>query len=228
MSKAVVLLSGGLDSTTTLAYALSKGYKVIPLTIGYGQRHARELRSARAVAEHYRLKKHIVLDLDLSFLRTSALTSWDVTVPQRDSVEGIGEEIPVTYVPARNIIMLSLAAGLCETEGADSIFIGANAIDYSGYPDCRPDFFEAFQKVLAVGTKAGVEGRPIKIETPILKMSKADIVKLGKQLDAPLHLTWSCYNGGDRACGHCDSCLLRLKGFQDAGCQDPVLYEGRP
>jgi 7-cyano-7-deazaguanine synthase len=227
MSKAVVLLSGGLDSTTTLAYALSKGYEVIPLTIGYGQRHSRELRSARAVAEHYRLRKHVTLDLDLSFLRTSALTSWDVSVPQHASVEGIGSEIPVTYVPARNIIMLSLAASLCETEGGDSIFIGANAIDYSGYPDCRPEFFEAFQEVLRVGTKAGVEGRPIKVEAPILRMSKAEIVKLGKKLDAPLHLTWSCYNGGDKACGHCDSCLLRLKGFQDAGYMDPVPYEGR-
>lgn len=227
MSKAVVLLSGGLDSTTTLAYALSKGYEVIPLTIGYGQRHSRELRSARAVAEHYRLRKHITLDLDLSFLRTSALTSWDVSVPQHASVESIGNEIPVTYVPARNIIMLSLAASLCETEGGDSIFIGANAIDYSGYPDCRPEFFEAFQEVLRVGTKAGVEGRPIKVEAPILRMSKAEIVKLGKKLNAPLHLTWSCYNGGDKACGHCDSCLLRLKGFQDAGCPDPVPYEGR-
>ena len=190
MSKAVVLLSGGLDSTTTLAYALSKGYEVIPLTIGYGQRHSRELRSARAVAEHYRLRKHVTLDLDLSFLRTSALTSWDVSVPQHASVEGIGSEIPVTYVPARNIIMLSLAASLCETEGGDSIFIGANAIDYSGYPDCRPEFFEAFQEVLRVGTKAGVEGRPIKVEAPILRMSKADIVKLGKKLGrpAPSHL----------------------------------------
>ncbi len=123
--------------------------------------------------------------------------------------------------------MLSLAAGLAETEGADSIFIGANAIDYSGYPDCRPEFFEAFQEVLRVGTKAGVEGKPIRVEAPILRMSKAEIVKLGKQLDAPLHLTWSCYNGGDKACGQCDSCLLRLKGFQDAGCSDPVPYEGR-
>jgi 7-cyano-7-deazaguanine synthase len=226
LSKAVVLLSGGLDSTTTLAYALSKGYEVIPLTIGYGQRHSRELRSARAVAEHYRLRKHVTLDLDLSFLRTSALTSWDLSVPQHASVEGIGSEIPVTYVPARNIIMLSLAASLCETEGGDSIFIGANAIDYSGYPDCRPEFFEAFQEVLRVGTKAGVEGRPIKVEAPILRMSKADIVKLGKKLDAPLHLTWSCYNGSDKACGCCDSCLLRLKGFQDAGYTDPVPYEG--
>ena len=228
MTVAVVLLSGGLDSTTTLAYALSKGYDVVALTVSYGQRHSRELESAKAVAKHYGLKRHIVMDLDLSFLRTSALTCPDVEVPLRDSAEGIGDDIPVTYVPARTIIMLSLAAGLCETEGGEVIFIGANAIDYSGYPDCRPEFFEAFEKVLRVGTKSGVEGRPIEIKAPILRKSKAEIVKLAKELDAPLHLTWSCYKGGKRACGHCDSCLLRLKGFEEAGYSDPVEYEAGP
>lgn len=226
MSKAVVLLSGGLDSTTTMAYAISKGYEVVPLTISYGQRHARELRSAKAVAEHYKVKQHVMTDLDLSFLTTSALTSKAVDVPQRASVEDISEEIPVTYVPARNIIMLSIAAGLCETIGGEAIFIGANAVDYSGYPDCRPEFLEAFQHVLRVGTKAGVEGRPIRVEAPILKMSKGEIVALAKKLDAPLHLTWSCYRGGEEACGHCDSCILRLKGFREAGLEDPVPYEG--
>lgn len=225
MSKAVVLLSGGLDSTTTLAYAISQGYEVVPLTVSYGQRHSRELRSAKAVAEHYGVKHHVMTDLDLSFLTTSALTSTMVDVPQRTSLEGISEEIPVTYVPARNIIMLSLAAGLCETVGGDAVFIGANAVDYSGYPDCRPEFLEAFQHVLRVGTKAGVEGRPIKVEAPILNMSKGEIVALAKKLGAPLHLTWSCYRGGEKACGRCDSCLLRLKGFQDAGVKDPVPYE---
>lgn len=227
MSKAVVLLSGGLDSTTVLAYALSQGYEVIPLTVGYGQRHSRELDSARSVVRHYGLRQHIVMDLDLSFLRGSALTSKEVEVPLHDSPEGIGDEIPVTYVPARNIILLSLAAGLCETEGGDAISIGANAIDFSGYPDCRPEFFEAYEKVLQVGTKAGVEGRPIRVEAPILRMSKAEIVRLGTELKAPLHLTWSCYNGGEKACGHCDSCLLRLKGFRDNDLQDPVPYEDR-
>jgi 7-cyano-7-deazaguanine synthase len=227
LSKAVVLLSGGLDSTTTLAYAVSKGYEVVPLTVSYGQRHSRELRSAKAVAEHYKVKQHVLTNLDLSFLTTSALTSKTVDVPQRASLEGISEEIPVTYVPARNIIMLSLAAGLCETVGGDAIFIGANAVDYSGYPDCRPEFLEAFQNVLRVGTKAGVEGRPIRVEAPILKMSKSEIVALAKKLNAPLHLTWSCYNGGEKACGRCDSCLLRLKGFQEAGVKDPVPYEGQ-
>jgi len=223
--KAVVLLSGGLDSTTTLAYAISQGYEVTALTVCYGQRHARELDSARAVARHYGLKKHVVLDLDLSFLRTSALISKDIEVPRRASVEDIGAEIPVTYVPARNIVMLSLAAGLCETEGGEAIFIGANAVDYSGYPDCRPEFFQAFQEVLRVGTKAGVEGRPIRVEAPILRMSKADIVRLARKLNAPLELTWSCYAGGEAACGECESCLLRLKGFEEAGEVDPVRYE---
>jgi len=137
----------------------------------------------------------------------------------------MGADIPVTYVPSRNIIFLSVAAGLCETVGASTIFIGANAIDYSGYPDCRPEFFMAFEKVLQVGTKAGVEGRPIRIEAPILRMSKAEIVKLGKTLKAPLHLTWSCYQGKEKACGRCDSCLLRLKGFKEAGHQDEIPYE---
>jgi len=227
LSKAVALLSGGLDSTTVLAYALSQGYEVIPLTVGYGQRHSRELDSARSVVRHYGLKQHIVMDLDLSFLRRSALTSKAVEVPLHDSPEGIGNEIPVTYVPARNIILLSLAAGLCETEGGDAIFIGANAIDYSGYPDCRPEFFEAYEEVLRVGTKGGVEGRPIRVEAPILRMTKAEIVRLGTELKAPLHLTWSCYKGGEKACGRCDSCLLRLKGFRDNSLQDPVPYEGR-
>ena len=223
--KAVVLLSGGLDSTTVLAYALSQGYEVTALSVRYGQRHSRELDSARAVAKHYGIKNHVVLDLDLSYLRNSALVSKDVDVPVRDSAEGIGSEIPVTYVPARNILMLSLAAGLCETEGGEAIFIGANAVDYSGYPDCRPEFFHAFEEVLRVGTKAGVEGRPIKIETPILRMSKADIVRLAKKLGAPLELTWSCYNGREKACGRCESCLLRPKGFEEAGETDPVPYE---
>ena len=158
--KAVVLLSGGLDSTTTLAYALSQGYEVAALTVSYGQRHSRELASARAVAEHYGLKTHVVLDLDLSFLRNSALTSPDVEVPRRDTAEGIGEKIPVTYVPARNILMLSLAAGLCETVGGEAILIGANVVDYSGYPDCRPEFFKAFQEVLRSGDQEWSGGPP--------------------------------------------------------------------
>jgi len=227
MKKAVILLSGGLDSTVTLAHAISQGYKVIPLTIRYGQRHARELKAAKDVVSFYGLERHIIIDLDLTSFKTSALISREIKVPERASAEQIGLDIPVTYVPARNIIFLSVAAGLCESVSAERIFIGANSLDYSGYPDCRPEFFETFQRVLEVGTKAGVEGRPIKIETPIVHSTKADIVRLGKRLGAPLHLTWSCYKGGEKACGKCDSCLLRLKGFKEAGYEDEIAYEVR-
>jgi len=225
MKKAVILLSGGLDSTVTLAYTLSTGRKMIPVSFRYGQRHSRELEAAKAVARHYDLKNHVIIDLDLSAFRKSALTAGEVQVPKRDSVKEIREGIPVTYVPARNIIFLSIAAGIAETEEAEEIFIGANSIDYSGYPDCRPEFFDAFEVALRKGTKAGVEGRGMKIMHPILRMTKAEIVRLGMELRAPLQLTWSCYEGGAKACGRCDSCLLRLKGFQEAGFKDEIEYE---
>jgi 7-cyano-7-deazaguanine synthase len=194
------------------------------LSFRYGQRHQKELESAKKVVEHYGIR-HVIVDLDLSSFTSSALTSKEVAVPERKDVSEIGGDIPVTYVPARNIIFLSVAAGLAETIGADRIYIGANALDYSGYPDCRPEFFQAFEKVLAVGTKKGVEGSPVRILTPILRLSKAEIVKLGVELDAPLELTWSCYKGGAKACGRCDSCLLRRKGFKEAGLVDPIEYE---
>ncbi len=225
MKKAIVLLSGGLDSTVTLAYALSEGREVIPVSFRYGQRHSRELEAAMAVISHYCLKHHIIVELDLSAFHKSALTSKQVDVPKRGSVKEIKEGIPVTYVPARNIIFLSIAAGIAETEGAREIFIGANSIDYSGYPDCRPEFFEAFEEVLKKGTKAGVDGNAVKVMHPILNMTKAEIVRLGKKLNAPLHLTSSCYEGGSKACGRCDSCLLRLKGFEEAGFKDEIEYE---
>ncbi len=220
--KAVVLLSGGLDSTTTLAQALADGCEAVALSFRYGQRHTKELASAEAVCRHYGVR-HVVVDLDLSSFR-SALTRPDIDVPM-DREGRLDESIPVTYVPARNIIFLSVAAGLCESVDADRIYIGANAVDYSGYPDCRPEFFDAYERMIAVGTKAGVEGRPIKVMTPIMHDSKADIVRRGKALGAPLHLTWSCYNGGEKACGHCDSCRLRLKGFDEAGYKDEIEYE---
>lgn len=226
MKRAIILLSGGMDSTVALAYALSQGYEIVPLTIGYGQRHAREVKAAQEVVGFYKIEKHVVLDLDLGFLKTSALTSPDIEVPEREEGK-IGKDVPTTYVPARNIIFLSIAAGLAETESANRIFIGANAVDYSGYPDCRPEFFKAFQHALEVGTKTGVEGRTIKIEHPLLFLSKGEIVKLGMKLGAPLHLTWSCYKGGGKACGKCDSCVLRLKGFQEAGHRDQIPYEGK-
>lgn len=221
--KAICLLSGGLDSTVTLAYALHQGYEVTALTINYGQRHKRELDAARAVTAHYKVP-HIVMDFPLTGFR-SALTDDSIPIPDRKPEE-IGYDIPDTYVPARNIVFLSLAAGLAESVDASAVFIGANAIDYSGYPDCRPEFFQSFESMLEVGTKRGVLGHPVRIEHPILKKTKAEIVKLGMKLEAPLHLTWSCYRGGEKACGHCDSCVLRLKGFKEAGATDPVPYEG--
>ena len=223
MPKAVVLLSGGLDSTTTLAKAIADGNEVTALSFNYGQRHSKELISAANVAKHYGIK-HVIVNIDLSMFR-SALTDRNIDVPENRDESQMGSDIPVTYVPSRNIIMMSVAAGLCESIDAEAIYIGANVIDYSGYPDCRPEFFYAFQKMLEVGTKTGVEGHPIRVETPILSLSKAEIVKLGKELDAPLHLTWSCYEGGEKACGKCDSCQLRLRGFEDAGYKDEIEYE---
>lgn len=222
MPKAVVLLSGGLDSTTTLAQALEDGCEVTALSFRYGQRHTRELDSAKNVCDHYGVR-HVVVDIDLSMYR-SALTRKDIDVPM-DRPGDLAEDIPVTYVPARNIVFLSIAAGLAESVDADRIYIGANVVDYSGYPDCRPEFFEAYEAMLAKGTKAGVEGHPIRICTPILHHSKADIVRLGKKLKAPLEMSWSCYNGGEKACGHCDSCRLRLEGFREAGYKDEIPYE---
>ena len=222
MPKAVVLLSGGLDSTTCLAQAIADGCEPTALSFRYGQRHTKELTSAANVCDFYHIP-HVIIDLNLSSFR-SALTRKDIDVPM-DREGALEENIPVTYVPARNIVFLSIAAGLCESIDADRIYIGVNAVDYSGYPDCTPEFISAFQKTLEVGTKAGKEGHPIKIVTPIGMDSKADIVRRGKRLGAPLHLTWSCYNGGEKACGHCDSCRLRLAGFKESGFKDEIPYE---
>ncbi len=220
--KAVVLLSGGLDSTTTLAQAIADGCEPTAISFRYGQKHTKELVSAENVCKHYGVA-HVVIDLNLSSFR-SALTRNDIDVPM-DREGKLDEDIPITYVPARNIVFLSIAAGLAESIDADRVYIGANAVDYSGYPDDRPDFFKAYEEMLAKGTKAGVEGHPVKIMTPLLHLSKADIVRLGKELKAPLELTWSCYNGGEKACGHCDSCRLRLEGFRKAGYKDEIPYE---
>ena len=221
MRKAVVLLSGGLDSTVTLAIALDEGKDVTAISFRYGQRHTKELKSAEAVCNHYGVG-HSIIDIDLSSFR-SALTDKAFDIPS-DREGRLEEQIPITYVPARNIIFLSIAAGLCESIGADSIYIGANAVDYSGYPDCRPEFFRSFREMLAKGTKTGVDGSAIEVMTPIIDLTKADIVRMGKELNAPLELTWSCYNGGERACGHCDSCRLRIRGFEEAGYRDEIEY----
>lgn len=218
MPRAVVLLSGGLDSTVTLASSISGGNETTALSFRYGQRHIRELDSAAAVAKHYGIR-HIIADIDLSSFRSSLIGDSGEIGKDR---KNIGGDIPDTYVPARNIIMLSVAAGLCESIGAELIYIGANSVDYSGYPDCRKEFFDAFEEVISKGTKAGADGTPIKVVTPILTLSKSDIIKLGMRLNAPLHLTWSCYEGGGTPCGRCDSCILREKGFRDAGYRDGV------
>ncbi len=226
MADSVVLLSGGLDSTVVLAMAVDEGREPVALSFRYGQRHSRELESAAAVAEHYRVE-HRIIDLDLSCLQSSLLGEED-EIPSGRSEEEMESSIPSTYVPGRNIILMSVAAALCESIGADSVHIGANSVDYSGYPDCRADFFQAFEDMLTLGTRTGSEGRPISIETPILFLSKAEIVAAGRRLGAPLEKTWSCYRGGGKACGTCDSCLLRLKGFAEAGETDGLDYEVEP
>lgn len=221
MSKAIVLLSGGLDSTTCLAVALKEGYEVYPMSFDYSQRHSRELEKAQEICSFYNIKSHKIIKIDN--VGGSALTDMSIDVPEFKGTS----EIPATYVPARNIIFLSYAVGYAEVVDADAIFIGVNAIDYSGYPDCRPEFIAAFEKMIKVGTKRGVEGKPIEISTPLLQLSKAEIIKLAHESGAPLHLTTSCYNGGEVACGTCDSCILRLKGFKEAGIEDPIDYKIR-
>ncbi len=223
--KAVVLLSGGLDSTVCMAVAHSKGYELFPISFNYNQRHARELESAESVAQYYNVTKHIIIETNMNVIGGSALTDERLTVPT-GNIDS--HQIPVTYVPARNLIFLSYALGYAEVIGADKIFIGVNALDYSGYPDCRPEFINLFQQVADYSTKAGVQDhRKIVIETPLLQLTKKDIVLLGKNLDAPLQFTTSCYNGEPVACGECDSCLLRLKGFAEAGTIDPIIYRTR-
>lgn len=222
--RAIVLLSGGLDSTVAAAIAKDQGFEVHALSFDYDQRHKRELDSARAVAKALGAASHAVLHVPVGKLGGSALTDAAIGVPTGRTEAAMGADIPVTYVPARNTVFLSLGVGLAEVKDADAIFIGANALDYSGYPDCRPEFFAAFEEAARLGTKRGVEGKPIRIVVPLQTMTKADIVREGLRLKAPLELTWSCYQGGDAACGACDSCQLRLKGFREAGAVDPIRY----
>ncbi len=224
MPKAVVLLSGGLDSSTVLAMAINQGYEVAALTFDYGQKHARELESARKIASHFKIREHIVMSIDIGMFAKSSLTDRrDEIPPGRPNQKA--PDIPSTYVPARNLIFLSVGSSLAESIGAEAVFIAANSIDFSGYPDCTPEFIQAFQKTLDVGTKAGKLGRSVRVKAPILKLSKADIVREALRLQVPLELTWSCYRGGRLACGKCDSCLLRLQGFAEAGVKDPIAYE---
>lgn len=222
---AVVLLSGGLDSTTVLAIAQSDGYVPHALSFRYGQRHSIELEAARRVAAAQGVARHVVADIDLRVFGGSALTD-DINVPHHDSVHDLSEEIPVTYVPARNTVFLSFALAWAETLGASDVFIGVNALDYSGYPDCRPEYIRAFEQMANLATKAGVEGRQrLQIHAPLIDLTKAQIIERGLALGVDYSLTHSCYDpdSSGRACGTCDSCLLRRRGFAELGMEDPAL-----
>jgi 7-cyano-7-deazaguanine synthase len=240
IKKAVVLSSGGIDSTTAMAIAKSEGYEIYSLSFNYGQRHKIELEKAKRIAESFGAAKHIIVDIDLRSFGGSALTA-DIAVPKDRPMEEMAGGIPVTYVPARNTIFLSFALAWAEALNADAIFIGVNALDYSGYPDCRPEYINAFEKMANLATKAGVEGKiKFKIKTPLINMTKAEIIKKGSELDVDYSLTWSCYdpqpttlpfsselqtpNSELTPCGRCDSCLLRKKGFREAGIKDPTRY----
>lgn len=223
MKKAVVLLSGGLDSTTCLAMAKSQGYACYALSFAYGQRHNAELAAARRVAEHFKTAEHRIVTLDLGQPAASALTDATQTVPDHQP----GSAIPITYVPARNTIFLSIALGYAESIQADAIFLGISAIDYSNYPDCRPEFLEAFQALARLATKAGVEGNPIRLHAPLLYLNKAQTIQAGLQLGVDYSLTVSCYQANEEgeACGRCSSCAFRRQGFLEAPLKDPTRYQ---
>jgi len=223
--KAIVLLSGGLDSTTCLAVAKDQGYALYALSFRYGQRHLRELDMARQIGVHFGVERHIVVDFDMRTIGGSALTG-DGEVPKGRSGEEIGGGVPVTYVPARNTIFLSFALAWAEVVGAQDIFIGVNALDYSGYPDCRPEYIQAFERMAGLATKMGVEGRSVRIHAPLIRLTKAEIIRKGQELGVDYAMTHSCYDPppDGPACGRCDSCLLRRKGFSEAGLEDPIEY----
>ena len=218
--RAVCLLSGGMDSCVSAFVAKNEGYTIYALTFNYGQRNRKEIECAKEIAKALEVKEHLIINADLRSIGGSALTG-DIEIPEK------GEGIPPTYVPARNTIFLAYALAYAEARNADAIFIGANAIDYSGYPDCRAEYIQAMQKVANIGTKRGVEGKSIKIIAPLINLSKAEIVKKGVELGAPFEKTWSCYRETEKACGRCDSCRLRLKGFKEAGIKDPIEYENK-
>lgn len=221
MKKAICLLSGGLDSSTVIYYAKSQGYDVYALSFNYGQRHFKELEAAKKIAKDVGAKEHKILKIDLTQIGGSALTDQKIEVPINREIEEMTKEIPITYVPMRNTIFLALAAAYAEVVGSNTIFAGMNFIDYSGYPDCRPEFIKAMEKVIHLGSKT----QNIKIETPIIYMNKSEIIKLGFELGVPYEKTWSCYKGKNKACGKCDSCILRINGFKEAGLMDPIEYE---
>lgn len=224
MMKAVILLSGGLDSSTVIYQARADGCECYAVSFDYQQRHQRELQSAMLVAKSVGVVQHQIVNFDLRLWGGSALTDNAIALPQDRSLGEMSENIPVTYVPARNTIFLSFALGYAETIGAQRVYIGVNALDYSGYPDCRPDYIQAMQEVFRLGTKQGREGQPINIVAPLIDLKKTEIIELGNKLGVPWELTWSCYAGGEKACGVCDSCRLRLAAFGELGIEDPVDY----
>jgi len=223
--KAVVLVSGGLDSATTLAIARSQGFEVYAITFDYGQRHRFELDAARRVCDSQGVAELVVFKMDTSIFRGSALTN-DIPVPHNRNESQMSEGIPVTYVPARNTIFLAVGLGLAESVGANDLFIGVNAVDYSGYPDCRPEFIRAFESMANLATKAGVEGSRLTVHTPLIQLTKAEIIRKGLSLSVDYSLTHSCYDplSDGTSCGECDSCQLRLKGFREAGAVDAIRY----
>ncbi|MBQ9370711.1 MAG: 7-cyano-7-deazaguanine synthase QueC [Thermoguttaceae bacterium] len=225
-TKAVVLLSGGLDSSTVCALAKSRGRDVFALTINYAQRNVHEIDAAREIAKLNDVAEHVILPIDLSLIGGSSLTDKSIAVAKDVPLEKIGKEIPTSYVPARNTIFLSLALGYAESRDASEIWLGVNQLDYSGYPDCRPEYIDSFKRLAKLATKVGVEGAPIEIQTPLLYLSKAEIIKLGVSLGVDYSKTRTCYDLDENglACGRCESCLLRKNGFQEAGVPDPTPY----
>ena len=225
---AVVLLSGGLDSATVLAIARSEGFELVALSFRYGQRHDKEIADAQSIARRAGVLRHVVVDIDLRVFGASALTS-DLPVPKGRSASEISHGIPITYVPARNTIFLSYALALAEVSGANDIFLGVNALDYSGYPDCRPEYIEAFERMANLATKVGVEGQRLTIHAPLMHQTKGEIIARGMKLGVDYAATLSCYDpdASGAACGECDACQLRLKGFTEAGMRDPVRYRER-
>ena len=226
--KAVCLISGGLDSAVSAYIAKDRGYNLFALSFIYGQKHIKEIESAKKIAKTLKVKKKVIFNIDLGCFGGSSLVDKSIKTEINHKLENIGKDIPNTYVPARNTIFLSIALGFAEVIDAEAIYIGATVSDYSGYPDCRPTYFKSFQKMANLATKKGVEGNKIVIKTPILKLNKSEIIKRGFELGVPFEKTWSCYLGKEKACGQCDSCLLRLKGFKKAGLKDPLKYKNLP
>jgi 7-cyano-7-deazaguanine synthase len=228
VKKAVCLISGGLDSCVTAFIAKKQKYDIYALSFRYGQRHTKELGAAKAISKAVGAKRHSILSVDLKKFGGSSLLISSSKKIKDHPLQDIGKSIPSTYVPARNTVFLSLALAYAEALEAEAIFIGVNAVDYSAYPDCRPEYIEAFQYLADRATRRGVEKKPIRIQAPLLHLSKAEIIKMGRTLNVPFEKTWSCYRGGRIACGRCDSCLLRLKGFKEAKVKDPIPYQSAP